>query len=258
MSRLSSHKPIVRLHLSGFIFTPKLIPTLTFMMVFPILIGLGIWQLNRASYKQQVLVKLEQRGNKKPLTWQMLNQPTTRIQYRRVVLTGYYDNRHQVLLDNQVANHRVGYQVLTPFISPSSNKMVLVNRGFIPRLSDRRHLPKIKPVLGLQTISGMIKQPPKKVFVLKETSDSTHWPLLMQALRLKKITRALNQPLYPFIILLSPKANHGFLRQWTNTTTSVTKHRGYAIQWFALALTLVIIYIVVNTRRGSHESPRKS
>jgi surfeit locus 1 family protein len=48
----------------------------------------------------------------------------------------------------------------------------------------------------------------------------------------------------------------GFLRDWRPQLLSPEKHLGYAMQWFAMALALVVIYVVVNLRRpeeGKHD-----
>ena len=247
-----------RLHLYGFIFTPKLIPTLGLIIVLPILIGLGLWQLDRADYKNQLQTKLTTRPHHAPLSITQLNHHSNDIEYYPVKITGKYDNKHQILIDNRILNHQAGYYVLTPFI-PKSNPthIILVNRGWIPRLRDRRELPPLKPVLKQQTITGIIKRPPSKTFVLPHKPQPVRWPLVLQAIDWKKMTKALKRPIYPFMILLSPKEAHGFVRKWTNVATQTHKHHGYAIQWFSLALTLVIIYLVTNISRGRYGEPKK-
>ncbi len=245
-------KTIVRLHLNGFIFTPKLIPTLGFIIVLPCLIKLGFWQLHRAAFKNQLHVKYEARLNHQPITTLKSIGELSTLDYMPVKLPGYYDHQHSIYVDNKIVNHHAGYYVLTPFILKSNpQKVVLVNRGWIPRLKDRRHLPSIKPIQGLQIASGIIKLPSERYLVLARDKGPIKWPLLVQAINLKQLTNALKKPIYPFTILLSPKAANGFVRKWNPVTLSASRHIGYAVQWFALALTLVIIFIVVNTKRAN-------
>jgi surfeit locus 1 family protein len=57
------------------------------------------------------------------------------------------------------------------------------------------------------------------------------------------------------ILLLDESDEHGFLREWQPVyTVSPDKHLAYAMQWFTLALVLLLIYIGVNSKRISDKS----
>lgn len=242
-------KALFRLHCFGFAFTPKLIPTIGFILVLPFLLKLGFWQMDRAEYKQLLKQQFETRTLETPKTLAQLHQNTIEKQeYYPITLSGHYDNQHQFLLDNRMHNHRVGFEVLTPFIPNKGKKVLLINRGWIPGTGDRRKLPFLKTVKGQQTVQGLMKLPPKKTFVLSHQINTKKWPLLIQTINLKKLGGYYHKPLYPFIVLLSPKAQHGFTREWKRIMMPSHKHIGYAFQWFALALTLVIIYLLTNIR----------
>jgi surfeit locus 1 family protein len=51
------------------------------------------------------------------------------------------------------------------------------------------------------------------------------------------------------LVLLDPREPDGYVRNWTPPGFPPMRHIGYAVQWFALALTLAVIYIVTNTRK---------
>ena len=252
------NKPLLRVHCFGFVFTPKLIPTVVLVFALIPLIYLGIWQLNRADQKKQIQVQFSSRPKPTPRTIAQLNQEAPEsLAYYPVKLTGHYDNKHQFLVDNKIHNHRVGYDVLTPFIPDYAQKVLLVNRGWIPRGRDRQQLPALTPVEGQQTIQGLVKLPPKKTFVLGNQPDVKGWPLLVQSVNLQEIASIYHQPIYPFIVLLSPKNPNGYTREWKAIAVSSYKHLGYAVQWLALAATLVIIYLVINLRRERNGPSRK-
>ncbi len=253
------NKPVVRLHLFGYVFTPNLLPTLAFLALLPLLISLGIWQLNRAAFKQNLQAQYETRQSSQPISLNELNKPRKQIEFYPIRTKGRYDNRHQFLIDNRVESHRVGFYVMTPFIPRNKpSKLILVNRGWIPRLPTRQNLPRVKPIRGMQTITGILQSPPTKTFTLGNDTAIKQWPKLLQTINFKLIERMLKKPIYPYVVLLSPNSRHGFLRNWQpNSSVTPQKHWGYAMQWFALALTLVIIYIIVNTkkRRKRNDEP---
>jgi cytochrome oxidase assembly protein ShyY1 len=51
------------------------------------------------------------------------------------------------------------------------------------------------------------------------------------------------------LVLLDPGEPDGYVRHWTAPGFPPMRHIAYAVQWFALALTLAVIYVVTNTRR---------
>lgn len=249
-------KPIVSLHACGFVFTPKILPTLLFMLILPGLLQLGFWQLRRADQKRLLETRYAIHQQGKPLSLQQA--ALKKVEYYPIQVAGRYDTAHQFFVDNRMYNHRAGYNIITPFIpTKMPNKRLLVNRGWIPRGADRRILPTLDVITPHHTITGFIKTPHNKPFVLSHTTSAQGWPRLIQAVDLKKMQRALKRPLYPFLVLLSPNAPNGFTRDWTPNRMRPEKHVGYAIQWFALSFTLVMIYLVVNTRRGRRDDTRK-
>ena len=250
---------MIRVHCFGFAFTPRLISTVFLLLIGPLLISLGIWQLHRASDKRQLETQFERRHQAMLTLQDIANTTALRdIAYRSIQVTGHYDNAHQLLIDNKIMNHRVGYEVLTPFIPYKSNKIIMVNRGWIPSTGQRDRLPPIKSSRGKQTIKGLIKLTPKKAFLVGKNVNFKSWPALVQAIDKKQLFMLYHKPLYPFIILLSPQSPNGFVRKWRPIVITPEKHVAYAVQWFALALTLVIMYLVLNTKREDHDKPRKA
>src|ERR1700730_13641815 len=92
-------------------FIPNLVPTLAVILLLPLLISLGFWQMHRAVAKQQLLNQFAMRSQQAP-------QPLADYEpiYTPVQVAGNYDNAHPILLDNRIVNHLSGYDVLIPFI----------------------------------------------------------------------------------------------------------------------------------------------
>jgi surfeit locus 1 family protein len=64
----------------------------------------------------------------------------------------------------------------------------------------------------------------------------------------------LGYPVADTVILMNESESDGYLRAWRPQLLSPDKHLGYAAQWFAIALALIVIYVVVNLRRPEEES----
>jgi surfeit locus 1 family protein len=66
-----------------------------------------------------------------------------------------------------------------------------------------------------------------------------------------EIESVLGEAVESRILLLDPGRPDGFEREWRPSLGfGPERHLGYAIQWFALALTLVVIFIALSLKRS--------
>jgi len=70
------------------------------------------------------------------------------------------------------------------------------------------------------------------------------WPSVLQVVDSQILAKKLGYSVFPFQIELDKGLPDGFNREWQTTTImSPEQHTAYAIQWFALAFTLTILFI---------------
>ena len=55
--------------------------------------------------------------------------------------------------------------------------------------------------------------------------------------------------LMPYIIRLDPGSKYGYVRKWAKPDSGEDVNLAYAFQWFLLAITLLLIYIIVNVKK---------
>jgi surfeit locus 1 family protein len=230
-------------------FTPGRWPTVITVILLGILVSLGFWQLDRARQKRELLL---QYGEGRPATVFQLQTDQASfegLQYRHASARGRYDSRRQFLLDNRTYKGRVGYHVLTPFLLTGSTAAVMVNRGWVPLVGDRQTLPEF-PVGGEEReVLGRIRQPPEKPFMLGEQPPREGWPYRIQTVDIAELEEELGYSLLPVLLQLDPGEKDGFVRDWRPLTYGPERNTGYAVQWFGLALALLVIYLVVNTKK---------
>ncbi|MDI1230082.1 MAG: SURF1 family protein [Methylobacter sp.] len=224
----------------------KVIPTLVYLCLLPVLLTLGLWQLDRSEQKQALLNLQEQAVATETLHLsEVMENSTETLRYKQVEVTGRYDMAHQFLIDNQISGGKAGYFVLTPLILTGETKAVLVNRGWIPLSSDRSILPdlQINPVQA--TITGRINDFPSVGIKLAGAEIPTSsWPSVVQVVDSQVLAKKLGYSLFQFQVELAKELPDGFKREWHTTTIMLPEqHTAYAIQWFALALTLTILFI---------------
>lgn len=236
-------------------FSPGLWPTVVTLLLLPVLTGMGIWQLERADWKQALVDSHAERAEMPPLALSMLDTFDESLQYRQVTARGIYDTQHQLLLDNRTLQGHAGYHVLTPLQLSSTDQVVLVNRGWVPVGQSRAQLPPLPAPTGEVVVRAMLNLPPEKQFRLGEV-DEIHsgWPKVVQQVKMSDLEQRLGQTLMPVLLLLNSEDQHGFIRDWKPVyRPTPDKHRAYAAQWFTLAAVLLMIYIGVNTKRVTTE-----
>ncbi|HKK16632.1 MAG TPA: SURF1 family protein [Gammaproteobacteria bacterium] len=235
-------------------FKPRLLPSLATLLFFPLLLSLGFWQLDRAEQKHARFAESMRYQNLPPM---LLNrEPAERLQrpdmlWRPVRMKGELDSKHILLLDNQVHKGEAGYYVFEPFHVAGSDSLVLVNRGWIAAGENRQKLPAVSSPDGEVTLTGMVKHVPSTgIFLgdnaIEKAGINTY---RLQRIHIDEVEQLLGRKLPAWIVRLQPDSDHGFTREWPQEGSGEARHLGYAFQWFALALTLLVIYIVVNCKK---------
>lgn len=232
-------------------FRPGRWPTLITILFLGILVSLGFWQLDRAGQKRVLLDQYQSEANPTVLHLDPAMSASSDLQYQYTTTSGHYDERRQFLLDNRIHEGRVGYHVLTPFILDSSSGMaVLVNRGWIPLAGSREQLPDLPLDAGKRDLLGRIRIP-SEAFTLGEEEVRIGWPYRIQQIDTHQLAGELGYPLLPFVVLLDEAERDGFVRDWRPLTFGPERNVGYAVQWFGLALALLVLYLAANIRTKS-------
>lgn len=239
-------KPLLSIPVWRYRFTPSLLPTLATLVMLPLLFSLGVWQLHRAQEKRELLAAFHASAEH-PLSVEEVSRLAKGRDYRTVQLQGHFDNRHQLYLENRFYHHQLGFQVLTPFVLKHGAGVILVNRGWLSQTTDLQQLAQVD---GEMVLRGKVYTPTHNLFIPRvQLSESTSWPLGVQEVNIPQLSQVIGAHLYPYIVLLDADQAHGFARDWQPAVMPPSRHIGYAVQWFALALTLLVIYLSVNTRR---------
>jgi len=234
-------------------FKPKLAPSIATLIVLPILMSLGFWQLERAELKQQQLDNYMARSEQKAMLLTAANNldaiKIADAKYRKFEVAGRYDVRHNFLIDNRVHQSQVGFYVVTPFVIENSKSVILVNRGWLKGKRYRADLPDFITTDEKITLKGTGYVPSTNFFAVDNVKISNQsFPVIIQNIDFTAIREVLKMDLYPFILRLDPEDKTGFVRDWQVVTSSPEKSQSYAAQWFTMALVVLIIYISSSVR----------
>lgn len=155
-----------------------------------------------------------------------------------------------VLLDNQQREGRPGVRVYRAF-RPAGAAPLLVELGWLPLPPDRT-LPEVAAIAGPQRLQGLLAPPPSAGLVDAAPVDTPHGDLLALRLDAAALPARLGlDRLPPRVLKLDPALPLGFARDLDvlPNTLPPEKHLGYAVQWFALALAVLVTALVLTFRR---------
>lgn len=234
------------------VFAPGAAASVATLVLLAILISLGFWQLRRADEKRTLMAQAEA-GRHSTL---VLNSTAVAQlkRYQHVQVHGRFDSAHQILLDNMPSKDgQPGYRVLTP-LQLEAGGLVLVDRGWVPLGNDRKTLPQLAVGQDPRTLSGMLDELPRPgVRAGGAGVVPDVWPQVLNYPRYTELRLLYGPQLQAHIVLMDADAADGFERVWQiNLGFGPERHIGYAIQWFGLAVTLLIIYVLVNLKRSTH------
>lgn len=218
------------------------------LLCFCLFVGLGYWQLARARLKERLITDFKLQIAAAPLTNHTFVM-TPHSRFRRVQLSGRYDNQHVILLDNKTFRRQVGYEIYTLFYADGIKEPLLVDRGFIAMPGDRQHMPTITPLQGQQQLVGLLDLPPRYVALgnMRETEQILS-PMRVEYIDLKELSVLLGTPIQPYVVTHLANADNSYPTEQEIFTIPPERHRGYAVQWFALAATLLILFVALNRK----------
>ncbi len=231
------------------------IPILLIFAVVIILamLRLAVWQLDRAEQKQVTLDQVTDRANEAAVKLVSLLKglDVDKDQYRNVTVNGRYLHKQSIYIDNQVVKGQVGYLVFTPLQFDESDRVVMVNRGWLPVGESRNKLPFIPNPIKLQVLDGRLNTPPAQP-PLWNDDYSVFQDKVWAYLPLDEYAVQMQLKILPLVLELAPTIHDSdsvfkVVRPVINDQW-VAKHKGYAFQWLMMAIAFFITCCILLLR----------
>lgn len=230
-------------------FRPTLWATLAVVPMLAVLIGLGVWQLQRLEWKNDLIEEMRGRMEAAPIELPQPIEEPEALQFYRVELTGRFLNDGELYRVAQPLRNTRGLYVITP-MRLEDGREVLVNRGWVPL--DKRE-PAARPdslTSGTVTVEGVIRLGGwQGMEWLRPANDpqANEW-LWMDLDRMVR-EAGLENPVTNVYVDLAAEQTPGAYPVGGQTRVNLRNdHLNYALTWFALALGLVAIYVLFHWR----------
>lgn len=235
--------------MAGGNFRPGMAVTISAVAGLALMISLDNWQMRRADEKLARQAQFEaRRVLMLALPGQLVN--ADQYEWARISARGEFVAAKTVLLDNKVAHGRAGYQVLTPLQLEGSPLALLVNRGWVAAGPRREILPEIKTPAGVQFVEGVAVVPTAR-FVELGKDAGAQAGRVWQNLTLERFRNFSGLQLQPLVMQQTNETYDGLERAWEPPNLDADKHRSYALQWYSIAVLILVLYVVLNIRKQS-------
>ena len=231
-------------------FRPLFWPTVFTVPVVLLLLGLSFWQIERLFWKRELNAQREAALAAASTAVPHTLEEEDSMEFRHVIDEGIFLQDKEIFLGATSDAGRNGYHVLTPLQEPTG-RVVFVNRGFIPaELKDPAKRP-AGQVAGTVRLQGLLRLPPAKKpawFLPDNRADLNYWfwvdlPAMAVADKLDRVA--------PFYIDADATPNPGGWPKGGVTRLELPNdHLQYAITWFSLAVTLIVVYLLYHRRNA--------
>jgi len=215
-------------------------------------VSLGTWQLDRARQKEQLLAAFADAARQPAQEFANVRDQADAQRYPHVRVRGHFLADRGYLRDEQMHEGHVGVHAIAVFAVNGEDRLLLVDRGWLPW----NHAPNTLPVVpqvpeGEQELSGIYAPFPGGGLRIGNDVLNTQktWPKLTLRIDADEIAADLAKPVLPRVLLLDADASSGFVREWTPNVMPPMRHFAYAFQWFTFALVALAVFVVVHWRK---------
>ncbi|WP_440656111.1 SURF1 family protein [Candidatus Pelagibacter sp. HIMB1509] len=207
----------------------KLLFSVFVYFIILVLLSLGFWQLYRLSWKLDLINQIENSLKIDPVELQNVEKKN----YLRIKTSGQIDFEKQIYLYNLNETGKPGFEVINPI--KVGNEDYLINRGWIS--FDQKNKPEINVVDQKNIIGTLMLQSKSSSFKPKNEVDKNYWFTLDR----EDILKFTGKNFSKYIIYLN--GNYENPRPKVITAKISNNHKKYAITWFSMAISILLIYL---------------
>ena len=230
-------------------FRPTLWPTVFTVPAVLLMLGLGVWQVQRLQWKEGLIAERTERLTAAPMALPGPDADVADTEYRHVSLRGEFLHDKEMLLGARSLNDNTGYHVVTPF-RLADNRVVLVDRGWIPldrKTADKRAAGN---VAGPASLDGVIRFNGQQTWFVPDNRPDLNFFFWVDLPAMAKLASLPNTETRFFVEAGPAKNSGGFPIGGQTRINLPNDHLQYAITWFSLAVALMVIYVLYHRQQA--------
>ncbi|MDC6461555.1 SURF1 family protein [Candidatus Pelagibacter ubique] len=199
-----------------------------------VFLALGSWQIIRLNWKLELINQIELSLKDIPVNLSNSKHKN----YLRIKTRGSIDFEKQIYLYNLNEKGKPGFEVINPLKVGNNN--YLLNRGWIPF---NKKEDKTINVIDENYINGVLRKQIKPNMFKPENDLSENYWFTLDRDDIFKFT---GKNFSPYVIYLS--GNNEFPKPKSITANISNNHKKYALTWFSLAISILLIYLYLRKK----------
>jgi surfeit locus 1 family protein len=194
-----------------------------------VLLSLGSWQLYRLNWKLNLLSEIENSLKNDPVELSKVDKKN----YLRIKTSGIIDFNKQIYLYNLNESGKPGFEVINPIII--NNENYLINRGWIP--FNKKDKPEVNLINESDIVGTLKLQHEASTFKPDNDINKNYWFTLNR----EDIFKYTGKKFSDYIIYLN--GDYKLPKPKVITANISNNHKKYAITWFSMAISILLIYL---------------
>lgn len=220
---------------------------MSILIVFLICLLLGSWQVKRLVWKQDILAKVREYNDYKPIELENFHEGLKDILYKKVKVRGrlHHDKEIHLYSGGKLAYGSDGYLIFTPLES-MDGEFILINRGWVPQNKKdqlKRAATLIMEIVEIEGIVIEIREPKWKMF--SNNLDKNVW-LWLDSSKISEHTELILPSYY-----IMQQGNWNILPINSRFSAEMIRndHLQYALTWFSLAALSLAFFIILRIKK---------
>ncbi len=193
------------------------------------LLSLGFWQIYRLNWKLDLIEQIENSLKNDPVELSNIEKKN----YLRIKTSGEIDFDNQIYLYNLNDGGKPGFEVINPIKIGDEN--YLINRGWIP--FEKKDRPEINLVDQNQIVGTLMLQTKASSFKPENDIQNNYWFTLNR----EDISKFTGRNFSEYVIYLN--GDYKIPKPRVITAKISNNHKKYAITWFSMAISILLIYL---------------
>jgi surfeit locus 1 family protein len=193
------------------------------------LLSLGFWQIYRLNWKLELIEQIDTSLKNDPVELSNIEKKN----YLRIKTSGDIDFDKQIYLYNLNDNGKPGFEVINPIKIGDEN--YLINRGWIP--FEKKNLSEINLFDQNKIVGTLMLQTKPSTFKPENDIEKNYWFTLNREDILKFTGRNFSE----YVIYLN--GDYKIPKPRVITAKISNNHKKYAITWFSMAISILLIYL---------------
>ena len=226
-------------------FKPKLIPTVSTIIALGILISLGVWQLKRLVWKENLIQIRVDRFEGKSIPLNLIDKPFEN-EFRKVTVEGKLKNNIELFMPALSKNGNNGFHILT-LIELENKKYIIYDTGWVPNFAKSREKRLNHFDNKFSEKVAVIRLPGRKGKYQPENDQKKNFWFFVEPRKISNVIGLDVEQKY-YLEALNNGPNGFPLGNQTRIYIR-NNHLQYAITWFLIALGLIGVYLAASINK---------